>query len=291
MNNTSRWCSNQSDFNTTIAVPEHICVRVFNSVILSFQGPLGNRELNLKPFLPSIKVCVISELGKPNQLILSKRIVSPSDSIVTRNMSTREVLTNHTFAQSNLVLNKVFSHQRFTFQARANKPLNAQQANIRFNLHKTLSQRSVSKEGDSLTTVSLKNTMSYKSLQNTLRSLIEQLLHGIDYGFLVQLEILGVGYRVSILETSRGPSGLPIGGENIFIQLKVGFCHDVEIQVPSTIKAFSTRPTLLNLWGLDLQEIRQFAAAIRNVRCPENYQGKGIRWRQEYVVLKPGKKK
>lgn len=109
------------------------------------------------------------------------------------------------------------------------------------------------------------------------RTLVNNLVQGVTNGFSQKLEILGVGYRAAVQ------------GKNLNLQL--GFSHDVAYPIPAGITITSEKPTLLTVSGIDKQLVGQVAAEIRGYRPPEPYKGKGVRYANEYVRRKEGKKK
>lgn len=122
-----------------------------------------------------------------------------------------------------------------------------------------------------------------RQLHGTMRALIANMVTGVSKGFEKKMEIYGTGY--SIKEQ---------GGKLI---LQVGFCHPVERVIPKglkvTIETGATRgndvPARFTVSGIDKRLLGQFAADIRNVRPPEPYKGKGIRYTDEQVQRKVGK--
>ncbi len=109
------------------------------------------------------------------------------------------------------------------------------------------------------------------------RSLVNNLVVGVTQGFNTKLEIQGVGYRAAVQ------------GKNLNLQL--GFSHDVAYPIPAGITITAEKPTMLTVSGMDKQLVGQVAAEIRAYRKPEPYKGKGVRYADEYVRRKEGKKK
>ena len=109
------------------------------------------------------------------------------------------------------------------------------------------------------------------------RTMIVNILSGVKDGFEKRLEISGVGYRASMQ------------GKNV--QLALGFSHDVVYQVPEGITVAVPRPTEIVITGIDKQKVGQVAAEIREYRGPEPYKGKGVKYAEERIVRKEGKKK
>lgn len=109
------------------------------------------------------------------------------------------------------------------------------------------------------------------------RTMISNILTGVDKGFEKRLEINGVGYRASMQ------------GKNL--QLALGFSHDVVYEVPQGITVAVPRPVEIIVTGIDKQQVGQVAAEIREYRGPEPYKGKGVKYAGEKIVRKEGKKK
>ena len=126
--------------------------------------------------------------------------------------------------------------------------------------------------------VSPKNaTKRARALWGTSRSLLANIVQGVDQGFTVVLEIIGVGYRATI--------------DSKELVLQLGYSHEIRYQMPDGITITSERPTHIMVSGADRQMVGQVAAEIRAFRKPEPYKGKGIRYHGEYVIRKEGKKK
>lgn len=100
---------------------------------------------------------------------------------------------------------------------------------------------------------------------------------GVTEGFKKELEINGVGYRASM--------------QGNVLKLALGLSHDVEYQVPDGITVTAPKPTEIIVEGIDQQVVGQVAANIRQYRKPEPYKGKGIKYKDEYIFRKEGKKK
>jgi len=111
----------------------------------------------------------------------------------------------------------------------------------------------------------------------TSRSLVSNLVTGVTEGFTKRLEITGVGYRAAVQ------------GESLNLQL--GYSHDVNFPIPDGIDIKCETPTAIVISGADKQAVGQVAAKIRGFRKPEPYKGKGVRYHDEQVLRKEGKKK
>lgn len=109
------------------------------------------------------------------------------------------------------------------------------------------------------------------------RTQIVNILQGVKDGFEKKLEITGVGYRAAMQ------------GKNL--QLALGFSHDVIYETPQGITIAVPKPTEITVSGIDKQQVGQVAAEIREYRGPEPYKGKGVRYADERIVRKEGKKK
>jgi large subunit ribosomal protein L6 len=116
-----------------------------------------------------------------------------------------------------------------------------------------------------------------RALWATTRSLIHNMCVGVKDGYEKKLEIIGVGYRAAIQ------------GKDVVLQL--GFSHEVRYAIPAGVDIKADKPTLLTVSGIDKQLVGEVAAKIRAYRPPEPYKGKGVRYQDEYVVRKEGKKK
>jgi len=115
-----------------------------------------------------------------------------------------------------------------------------------------------------------------RALHGLTRTLIANMVEGVTNGFEKQLEIQGVGYRAQL----KGSD----------LELAVGYSHPVTIKPPDGITFEVPAPTQIVVKGTDKQKVGQTAAEIRRVRPPEPYKGKGIRYRDEQVRRKVGKR-
>ena len=109
------------------------------------------------------------------------------------------------------------------------------------------------------------------------RTLVNNLVEGVSKGFSQTLEINGVGYRAAIQ------------GKNL--QLQLGYSHDVVYPIPAGIDIKCEKPTIVIVSGSDKQMVGQVSAEIRGFRKPEPYKGKGIKYAEEKIRRKEGKKK
>ena len=120
-------------------------------------------------------------------------------------------------------------------------------------------------------------TQRARALWGATRALVHNMVTGVSEGFTVNLDINGVGYRAAVQ------------GDTLNLQL--GFSHDIAYPIPKDVKISCERPTAITVTGADRQRVGQIAAEIRGFRPPEPYKGKGIKYRDEVVRRKEGKKK
>lgn len=116
-----------------------------------------------------------------------------------------------------------------------------------------------------------------RSMWGLHRTLIANMIEGVSKGFEKELEINGVGYRAAL----KGKT----------LQLQLGFSHDVDFAVPDDIDIKCPTQTSVVISGINKQRVGQIAAEIRSYRPPEPYKGKGVKYKDEYIFRKEGKKK
>ena len=109
------------------------------------------------------------------------------------------------------------------------------------------------------------------------RTMVSNLVQGVTDGFKKELEINGVGYRAQMQGNT--------------LKLNLGLSHDVDYQAPDGVTIVAPKPTEIVIEGIDEQAVGQVAAEIRAWRAPEPYKGKGIKYKDEYIFRKEGKKK
>ena len=120
-------------------------------------------------------------------------------------------------------------------------------------------------------------TKQARALWGMSRTRVQNIFAGVTNGFEEKLEISGVGYRASL----QGKD----------LQLALGFSHDVVYETPQGVTIAVPKPTEIVVSGIDKQLVGQVAAEIRKYRGPEPYKGKGVRYANERIVRKEGKKK
>jgi large subunit ribosomal protein L6 len=116
-----------------------------------------------------------------------------------------------------------------------------------------------------------------RSMWGMSRTLVQNIVTGVSDGFEKRLEINGVGYRAQ----AQGKT----------LNLALGYSHEVNFDVPEGVEIQTPRPTEIVVSGIDKQKVGQIAAEIRRWRPPEPYKGKGVKYVDEYVFRKEGKKK
>jgi large subunit ribosomal protein L6 len=121
------------------------------------------------------------------------------------------------------------------------------------------------------------DTKRARAMWGTYRALLANAMTGVTKGFERRLEINGVGYRAALQ------------GKNLQIQL--GYSHDIVYPIPEGITITVSRPTEIVVAGIDEQKVGHVAAEIRAFRKPEPYKGKGVKYANEYIFRKEGKKK
>lgn len=131
-------------------------------------------------------------------------------------------------------------------------------------------------EGSTVKVVRPSDSIRHRSIHGTTRALLNNMIVGVNTGFSKTLEIHGVGYRATL--------------EGNVLVLNVGFSHLVKFAIPEGINVSVPTPNEITISGIDKQLVGQFAADIREVKKPEPYKGKGIRYRGEVIRRKEGKK-
>jgi large subunit ribosomal protein L6 len=109
------------------------------------------------------------------------------------------------------------------------------------------------------------------------RAQVANLVEGVSKGFEKRLEINGVGYRAAV------------AGK--VLKLSLGYSHDIDYEIPAGVTITTPRPTEVVVAGIDKQKVGQTAAEIRDYRGPEPYKGKGVKYSDEFIFRKEGKKK
>ncbi len=116
-----------------------------------------------------------------------------------------------------------------------------------------------------------------RTMWGTTRSLINSMVQGVSTGFTKEMEINGTGYRAAVQ------------GKDLVLNL--GYSHEIRYPVPLGIKITCEKPTSIKVEGADKRQVGQVAAEIRAYRGPEPYKGKGVKYVNEQILRKEGKKK
>lgn len=117
---------------------------------------------------------------------------------------------------------------------------------------------------------------SFKNFHGTANANIANLIKGVADGFEKKIEAVGVGYRFTL--------------KGNILDVAAGYSHHIEMEIPEGIKVEVPSNTELTVSGIDKQKVGQFASDIRDIRRPEPYKGKGIRYKDEQIRRKEGKK-
>jgi large subunit ribosomal protein L6 len=118
------------------------------------------------------------------------------------------------------------------------------------------------------------NEAAVRSNHGLMRTLIANMVDGVSQGYSKKLEVNGVGYRVSMQGNT--------------LKFNLGFSHDIEFALPDGVSAI-VEQNVITINGIDKQQIGQVASKIRELRKPEPYKGKGIRYYDEHIIRKSGK--
>ena len=133
------------------------------------------------------------------------------------------------------------------------------------------------KDGKEISIKPKKIDQNTKRLWGMNRSLLNNAIIGASKGYEKTLELVGVGYRAAL----KGKQ----------LNLQLGFSHDINFDIPDTVKITVEKQTTLKIIGFDKQEVGMIASKIKALRPPEPYKGKGIKEKDQYILRKEGKKK
>jgi large subunit ribosomal protein L6 len=134
---------------------------------------------------------------------------------------------------------------------------------------------SVAQDGETLNVKRASDEVNHKALHGLSRTLLANMVEGVTKGYQKTLEISGVGYKAEVK-----PFGL---------QLALGFSHAIQYKAPAGVKLSAPQPTTIVIDGADKEKVGQVAAELRNLRPPEPYKGKGIKYMGEVIRRKAGK--
>ena len=121
------------------------------------------------------------------------------------------------------------------------------------------------------------DSKTHRMLWGTVRANVNNMVIGVSEGFKKKLELIGVGYKAQ----AQGQK----------IKLSLGFSHDIEYELPQGVQCATPQPTVIELSSSDKQKLGQVASEIRSYRSPEPYKGKGVKYENETILRKVGKKK
>lgn len=132
-------------------------------------------------------------------------------------------------------------------------------------------------EGNKFAVAPKDSTAPSRMMWGTTRALVANMVKGVSAGYSKSMEITGTGYRAAVQ------------GDNLVLNL--GYSHDVIYPIPKGIKITCEKPTSVKVEGVDKRQVGQVAAEIRGYRGPEPYKGKGVKYVEETIRRKEGKKK
>ncbi|HZH10137.1 MAG TPA: 50S ribosomal protein L6 [Microvirga sp.] len=136
---------------------------------------------------------------------------------------------------------------------------------------------SVALENGSVTVAPRDQSKTARAKWGLSRAQVANLVQGVANGFEKRLEINGVGYKAAV------------AGK--VLKLSLGYSHDIDYEIPAGITIVTPKPTEIVVSGIDKQKVGQVAAEIREYRGPEPYKGKGVKYADEFIFRKEGKKK
>ncbi|WDI31001.1 50S ribosomal protein L6 [Hyphococcus flavus] len=135
----------------------------------------------------------------------------------------------------------------------------------------------VALEDNEISVKPVNNSKPARSMWGMSRTRIANMLEGVTNEYTKTLELVGVGYRAQM----KGAA----------LNLALGYSHEIDYPAPDGVKIATPKPTEIVISGIDKQKVGQAAAEIRAMRPPEPYKGKGIKYADEYIFRKEGKKK
>jgi large subunit ribosomal protein L6 len=132
-------------------------------------------------------------------------------------------------------------------------------------------------DGNHITVAPRTSAQQARMMWGTTRALVASMVKGVSIGYTRSMEITGTGFRAAV--------------QNDRLEISLGFSHPIHYPVPKGIKITCERPTAIKVEGVDKRLVGQVASEIRRFRPPEPYKGKGVRYSDEQVRRKEGKKK
>lgn len=134
----------------------------------------------------------------------------------------------------------------------------------------------LTQEENTITVTRANEEIKTKAMHGTINANVQNMIEGVTKGFQKGLEIIGVGYRFTVK------------GNQLVVN--AGYSHPVEMNIPEGLTVTAVSNTEITISGIDKIKVGEFAANVRKVRPPEPYKGKGIRYKDEHVRRKEGKK-
>ena len=145
-------------------------------------------------------------------------------------------------------------------------------------LHFTVPEEvAVSFANDEVSVQPRNETKRAQAMWGMSRAQVNNLVVGVSAGFSKKLDITGVGYKAAV--------------QGKVLQLSLGYSHDIPFPIPDGITIVTPRPVEIQISGIDKRHVGQVASEIRALRPPEPYKGKGVRYSDEFIFRKEGKKK
>lgn len=133
------------------------------------------------------------------------------------------------------------------------------------------------KDGKVLVQPANKDSQRSRAMWGTTRNNVANMVQGVSTGYTKEMEIQGVGYRAA--------------ADKNYLSISLGFSHEIKYAIPAGISIAVDKQTSIAISGYDNRLVGQVAAEIRELRKPEPYKGKGVRYKNEYIRRKEGKKK
>ena len=133
------------------------------------------------------------------------------------------------------------------------------------------------KETDKIMVTPVDKSKNSKAAWGLVRTIINNMVNGVEIGYVKTLEVNGVGYRAAVNDG--------------ILTLQLGYSHDIKLAIPKDIEVKCSKPTEISISGIDKQKVGQFASEVRSFRKPEPYKGKGVKYADEVIRRKEGKKK
>jgi large subunit ribosomal protein L6 len=143
--------------------------------------------------------------------------------------------------------------------------------------HKLPDEVEIKQEDGAITVLPKDDDKRSRAMWGMSRTVVSNMVTGVSTGFTRNLVIAGVGYRAAM--------------DGKILNLQLGYSHDIKFAIPGDIEVTCATPTQISITGANRQRVGQIAAEIRAFRKPEPYKGKGIRYEDERIIRKEGKKK